>query len=92
MRILKSGRINLDALIGGTYSIEQAQSAFDKLKSGTLNGVAVLIAYDTSKEPNRERTLVAHPRKKKGGKIGISIVGCGNHVLWQAPTAHTRHV
>jgi predicted dehydrogenase/threonine dehydrogenase-like Zn-dependent dehydrogenase len=81
IRILKSGQLNLESLIGGVYSIAEAQRAFDELKSGAVDGVAVLIAYDTTKEVNRERTLVGRFRKTDAGKTGISIVGCGNHVL-----------
>lgn len=81
IRLVASGSINLEPLIGKTYAIDEAQSAFDAVRSGTLEGVAALLAYDTEKEPDRRKTLEVRPRKKPSTKIGVSIIGCGNHVL-----------
>jgi polar amino acid transport system substrate-binding protein len=83
IRILMSGRVNVESLIGGIYRIHEAQTAFDSLKAGSLGGIAALIAYDTDSQPDRRRTLRAFRRTKTAEKIGISIIGCGNHVLGQ---------
>ena len=81
IRLLAAGSIDLEPLIGKTYSLEDAQSAFDAIRAGTLGGVAALVAYDTDSGPDRRKTLEVHPRRKADAKVGISVIGCGNHVL-----------
>ena len=72
--------IDLESLIGGTFEVDQAQDAFDAVAAASLPGVAALIQYDTE-GLDRSRTIEVRPHKKPGGQVGISIVGCGNHVL-----------
>jgi polar amino acid transport system substrate-binding protein len=90
IRLLKSGRINVDSLVHDIYRVEDAQKAFDDVRTGKLHGVAALIAYDTDEGLDRRRTLEIRPRRKQTGKVGIAIVGCGNHVLGKhLPHIHT---
>jgi polar amino acid transport system substrate-binding protein len=81
IRLLHTGAVDLQPLIGETYSVDRAQEAFDAIRAGSLSGVAAVIAYDTETEPDRRKTLEVKVRPKKKGKAGISIIGCGNHVL-----------
>ena len=81
IRLLAGGRVDVEPLIGGVYPLERAQEAFDAAAAGAGGGVAALIAYDAEGEPDRSRTLPVRPRPAPAGRVGISIVGCGNHVL-----------
>ncbi|MEE8525283.1 MAG: bi-domain-containing oxidoreductase, partial [Thermoanaerobaculia bacterium] len=81
IRLLRSGKIEVERLIAEVFPIEDVQKAFDALRSGTLPGIAALVAYDAEKPPDLRRTLEVRPRQKRSGKIGVAIVGCGNHVL-----------
>jgi predicted dehydrogenase/threonine dehydrogenase-like Zn-dependent dehydrogenase len=84
IRLISCGAIDLQSLIGGTFRVDEAQDAFDSIARGTLSGVAALIDYDSSdqKQPDRSRSVtVGAQRPKKDGKLGIAIIGCGNHVL-----------
>ncbi|HUF09144.1 MAG TPA: bi-domain-containing oxidoreductase [Rhodothermales bacterium] len=81
VRLIGTGALNLEPLIGGTFSLDQAQSAFDALQEDEFHGVAALIAYDADAVPDRRRTLPVRPRPGIDGKVGVSIVGVGNHVL-----------
>jgi polar amino acid transport system substrate-binding protein len=83
IRLLASGALRLEPLIGGTFSIADAQRAFDALADGSLPGVAALIDFHGNVQPDRRRTLPVRPRSGTPGKLGISLVGCGNHVLAQ---------
>lgn len=81
IRLLDSGKINAESLIGNSYHVEEAQKAFDAISEGTLGGVAALIDYGASRDPDRRRTIPVAPRPKAEGKVGISVIGCGNHFL-----------
>jgi predicted dehydrogenase len=81
VRLLSQGSVNPEPLIGGAFPVERVQEAFDAIGAGTMGGVAALIEYDVSKEPDRRRTLEVRPRAKAEGRIGVSIIGCGNHAL-----------
>jgi predicted dehydrogenase/threonine dehydrogenase-like Zn-dependent dehydrogenase len=79
IRLIGIGAISLQSLIARTYPIDQAQEAFDDIRERRLPGVAAVLAYDG--EPDRRRTIEIAPRPKKEGKVGISLIGFGNHVL-----------
>jgi predicted dehydrogenase len=81
IRLLSEGRVEVEPLIGSEVPVERVQEAFDALRSGSLGGIAALVSYNTAGEPDRRRTLEIRPRPVAEGKVGISIVGCGNHVL-----------
>ncbi|MBZ0110912.1 MAG: bi-domain-containing oxidoreductase [Thermoanaerobaculia bacterium] len=78
IRLLTTGAVNVEPLIAGVYRLERVQEAFDAIASGTLGGIAALIEYG---EAERGRSLSLNPRTKQEGRTGVSIVGCGNHVL-----------
>ncbi len=81
IRLIKVDRVNLEPLIGKTYKIDEAQLAFDDLRSGSLGSIAALIDYEAHKEPDLRQTIEIKSRRKPKDKVGISIVGVGNHVL-----------
>jgi predicted dehydrogenase/threonine dehydrogenase-like Zn-dependent dehydrogenase len=81
IRLIATRAISLEQLIGRTYPIADAQQAFDAIREGTLGGVAALIEYDITKAPALAKTIPVRPRQKAEGKVGISVVGIGNHVL-----------
>ena len=82
IRLVATGAIDLEPLIADTYPVDRAQEAFDAIASGRLAGVAALIDYGQGGTPERKKTLrPARPRKKASDEVGISIIGCGNHVL-----------
>jgi predicted dehydrogenase/threonine dehydrogenase-like Zn-dependent dehydrogenase len=79
VRLLSTGAISVEPLIAGVYDIEQAQEAFDAVREGSLPGVAALISYGTDLDQRRTHEISARP--KRAGKVGLSLVGFGNHVL-----------
>ncbi len=81
IRLIKLGRINLDPLIAGIYKVEEAQKAFNDLQKGAREGIAVVIDYNIDKKPDLRKALGRYPKRKAEGKIGISIIGVGNHVI-----------
>lgn len=79
IRLLSIGAVDVAPLIAGQYRLDQVQDAFDAIRTRTLPGVAALIAYD--EHPDLRRTIELSPRAKVDGKVGISLIGFGNHVL-----------
>lgn len=88
IRLVGNGSLRLAPLVGETFPLERAQEAFDAVATGSLRGVAALLSYDSEQPPDRRRTLELRPRPKAAGKIGIGIVGTGNHVL----STHLPHL
>jgi predicted dehydrogenase/NADPH:quinone reductase-like Zn-dependent oxidoreductase len=80
IRLVASGTLRPELLIGETVPLERVQDAFDAIAEGRLGGVAALIEYDTHRL-DRRTTVSVHPRGRTSGKVGISIIGCGNHAL-----------
>ena len=79
IRLLATGAVNPEPLIAAVYPVEQAQEPFDAIREKTLPGVAALISYGP--DPDRRRAIPVRPRPKRDGKVGISLIGFGNHVL-----------
>jgi predicted dehydrogenase/threonine dehydrogenase-like Zn-dependent dehydrogenase len=82
IRLLSTGAVSLEPLIGGVYDLDDVQSAFDAVQQGTLGGLAALIRY-SDEEPERKATIEVNPRPGKEGVVGISLIGFGNHALAQ---------
>ena len=81
IRLMSTGALDVEPLIGATFALARAQDAFDAIQNGTLKGVAALLAYDVDKPPDRRRAIEIDRKPKSDGKLGVSIVGVGNHLL-----------
>jgi polar amino acid transport system substrate-binding protein len=79
IRLIATGAVSLEPLIGGVFPVDEAQEAFDAVRGGKLSSIAALISYGP--EPDRRRTIEISSRPKRDGKVGISLIGFGNHVL-----------
>ncbi|MFC1524203.1 bi-domain-containing oxidoreductase [Thermodesulfobacteriota bacterium] len=80
LRLIREGRVNVQPLIGGTFPVEQAQEAFDKVTQGSLEtGIAALLEYPQTQEKAAEQTIYSpKPIAPSTGKIRVGIIGCGN--------------
>jgi len=79
IRLVAIGAVNPEPLIAGVYPVEQAQEPFDAIRERKLPGVAALISYRP--DPDRSPTIQVSSRPRKDGKVGVSLIGFGNHVL-----------
>jgi predicted dehydrogenase/threonine dehydrogenase-like Zn-dependent dehydrogenase len=75
--LLAGGRVAVAPLVGATFGVSDAQSAFDVLASGDL--VAALLSYPESEGSPARRVALApaalrHPR---GEQVGVGVIGCG---------------
>src|SRR3984885_10076931 len=79
IRLVAIGAVNPEPLIAGVYPVERAQEPFDVKRELRRSGVGAL--NSSSAEPDMRGTGEISPRPKKDGKVGISLIGFGNHVL-----------
>jgi predicted dehydrogenase/threonine dehydrogenase-like Zn-dependent dehydrogenase len=79
IRQISTGAVSIEPLIAGVFEIDDAQTAFDAIRNRTLPGVAALISYGSA--PDTSSTITYSPRPRKAGKVGLSLIGFGNHVL-----------
>ncbi len=79
VRQISTGAVSIEPLIAAVYEIDNAQAAFDALRNRTLPGIAALISYGSA--PDTSATIEWSPRERKAGKVGLSLIGFGNHVL-----------
>jgi predicted dehydrogenase/threonine dehydrogenase-like Zn-dependent dehydrogenase len=79
IRLVAAGAVNPEPFIAGVYPVERVQEPFDAIRERRLPGIAALISYGP--DPDRSRTKQINPRPKREGRVGISLIGFGNHVL-----------
>ena len=81
IRLIAEERLNLESLIGGVFSLEETQEAFDNLAKRKMSGIAALIRYSQKDEIELKRTISYNRQGKSQGELGLSIVGAGNHAM-----------
>ena len=79
MRLMEDNKLNVENLIDSVYPLENAQNAFDKIRSGDMNSVAMLLTYEQNKKIEARLINPNQKRKKINKKIiNIGIIGTGN--------------
>jgi predicted dehydrogenase len=81
LELLRNKKINFASLVGGKYTLEQADLAY-KLLNSPKKPLAVLLSYpsDVLKEKDSQQFIQLIPPKKIEGKIEIGIIGVGSFV------------
>ncbi|MGH3072152.1 MAG: bi-domain-containing oxidoreductase [Gaiellaceae bacterium] len=76
LRLLAEGRVSLDGLGQESFPVDEAEAAYEALKSGEAKPLLVLLSYperdDAERRTTQLRTLAPRP-----GKIGVALVGAG---------------
>lgn len=79
IHLLAEHRVRVDTLVGGTFSLDEAQRAYDALFDGSLGKAAALLSYEAPETAPPARTISqASRRKSPPGKVSIGVIGCGN--------------
>ena len=81
IRLMETGAIPIEPLIGREYALSEAQQAFDALSNGTLGGIAALLRYDGDHAAAPAPVVEIEPRPRATGKTGVSLIGVGNHAI-----------
>lgn len=78
LHLLAEGRVRVDTLVGGTFSLDEAQRAYDALFDGSLGKAAALLRYETAEEVPVRTVTRGTGQQRPAGKLGIGVIGCGN--------------
>ena len=76
LKLLSDKKINLKPLIERVYNIEEADKAYEELKSPENKPLIVLLKY-SEEEKQIERKVYVNKEFKTDGKINVAIVGAG---------------
>ena len=79
LQLLKNKKVDFDSLVGGKYSLEQADLAY-KLLNSKKKPLAVLLSYPGSilKEKDSQQFVQLSTSQKIEGKIEVGIIGVGS--------------
>jgi predicted dehydrogenase/threonine dehydrogenase-like Zn-dependent dehydrogenase len=87
--LLVDGSVDVSSLISGVHPVEQATDVYNRLGSGSLQGVGFLLSYGDPAEavmlsrtlpvPAARETRSASPRRASSATVRLSFIGAGNY-------------
>jgi predicted dehydrogenase len=99
LRLLVEGKVRLGPLIGATFALDQAASAYEALKSEADRPLMVLLAYPQAPEETSVERLVMNPQAKPAGarQVRFAVIGAGAfakgvHLPHLRQLAHSCHL
>jgi predicted dehydrogenase/threonine dehydrogenase-like Zn-dependent dehydrogenase len=79
LRLLAGGRLNVNALIGGRFVVDDASLAYQALEAGADRPLIVLLQYPSSANAPVKRTFGSlRAEALRTGAIQVAIVGAGS--------------
>jgi len=82
LRLLAEGRVSLEGLGQETLPVDEAEAAYETLKTGETKPLLVLLSYP-EREEAAARTTRLRTLEPKPGKIGVALVGAGSFAQGQ---------
>jgi predicted dehydrogenase/threonine dehydrogenase-like Zn-dependent dehydrogenase len=76
LRLLAEGRVSLEGLGQEMFPIDEAETAYEALKSGDAKPLLVLLSYPEREEAATQTTRL-RPLAPTSGKVGVALVGAG---------------
>ena len=76
LRLLAEGRVSLDGLGQETFEVDEAETAYETLRTGDSKPLLVLLSYPERDEA-ATRTTQLRTLAPKPGTIGVALVGAG---------------
>ncbi|MFH1676171.1 MAG: bi-domain-containing oxidoreductase, partial [bacterium] len=81
LRLVAEGKLNIDALIGETFTLDEAEKAFEALSGGDDRPLLVVLTYpETPDESVLRHEIVNIPdaAPKREGILNVGLIGAGN--------------
>lgn len=86
LRMLDEGKINVNELVNGVFSIEDAKEAYDSFNS-PQRPIGIIFKYNEIDSASLKRKMEIKSISKRD-KINVAIVGAGNY----SKTQHLPHI
>jgi predicted dehydrogenase/threonine dehydrogenase-like Zn-dependent dehydrogenase len=85
--LLADGSVDIGSLVTGVYPIEEATSVYERIGSGTLEGVGFLLSYpEAPADESGRRTLhvpgvptAGRTRRPVSRRVRLGFIGAGNY-------------
>lgn len=77
LELIARKKVNVQPLIAATFSIDEAQAAFDSLYKKTFKGGSVLLEYAQDSK-KFDATITINQPQYIQGKISFGVIGAGN--------------
>jgi predicted dehydrogenase/threonine dehydrogenase-like Zn-dependent dehydrogenase len=77
IRLLADNKIDVTPLVNGTFSIEEAESAFKSLTDKEKNYICVLFRYTHEEKLITDKKFIINTSFKPTRKINVALIGAG---------------
>jgi len=78
IRLIEEERISIEPLIDCVHPLDEAQSAFDKIRSGNMESVAILLSYPQVEDKEVKVQIGTRKAARKKDVINVGVIGVGN--------------
>ena len=78
IRLVEEERIKIEPLIDSVHLLDEAQIAFDKIRSGNMESVAILLSYRQAQEKEIKVQIGTKRPPRKKDIINVGVIGAGN--------------
>lgn len=76
--MMGSGRLDVEPLISHRFDIDDAESAYEMIRSGTEPYLGVILNYETPSDEAAQRTVQLRPPSSAFGTARVGVLGAGN--------------
>jgi predicted dehydrogenase/threonine dehydrogenase-like Zn-dependent dehydrogenase len=80
LRLVGEGVLKLEPLIDDVLPIERVQEAFDRIRTGNMKSVALLLSYPGVGETRTKVELLPRKARRPGDKVRAGVIGVGNFI------------
>jgi predicted dehydrogenase len=86
--LLVDGSVDVASLISGVHPVDEAADVYDRLRTGSIRGIGLLLSYGEPHEVSLTRTLhvAAQPksrststRRRSSAGVRLGFIGAGNY-------------
>ena len=78
LQMMETGRLNAEPLISHRFTIEQAKSAYEMIKTGAEPYLGVMLCYDSASNAESQQTIQLRNRNDTSGVARVGVLGAGS--------------
>jgi predicted dehydrogenase len=87
LRLIATGRVNVESLITHRYPLEDAARAYETILTPASNSLAVVLSYPAASEPDpvaafTPKHKIALRSETTSGTLRVALAGAGNLAKW----------